>query len=348
MDSSEIEDFLSALILVFEIYLIFTNLSYAIFKDKYFVPRFVKDKKILKRYRCVTRVGNCSRSGYLAFVTIYTIFEVGWKNDWLSNENFSSHCSFLYLVPFLYLCVTLLCRLWFSWAKSVWIKYCINLSIMQDSNLCSFYSSTICVLFIFDPWMTYRGLDSDCTNSWHNANLMIIFVSWCIYELLSFGNLFVPLHRTTGFFNQFPDEYATGLLTTNQQLDEVETLQNEIEDDQRSLLECNSVGSITPNNPVSLNSSELIVKFQKHVRRNLIAGVLIMLTGILKCAVYLIVLGYWPNEDLTKSSRKDFHNVSFPIIILGIIQYACMMFTDSNWDRAFVPFCCYDRKSWNN
>jgi len=328
---------LYALIVVIEIYLLFTNISYAILKEKHFVPSFLKNREILKRYRCTARLGHFSRTGYLVCVITYTgYYELLYRcYSWFDT---SDPCFLVWLVPFTYLCVNLLCRLWFSWANSLWIKYCINLSSEWDSNLILFYTSLICVLFMSDLWVSYDALDGDCTNYYHNTVVLIIFMCWTMWELLSFLIFFLPLQRTTGVFSWSPSTYRASLLTTNQQLDEVENGQVEIVD---------SIGNTTPNHAVSQNSFVLVAKFQKYVRRNLFAGVLIMLMGILQCLLYLFVLGFTSNSVITQC-RKDFRNVRLPIIILGITQYACMMLSESNWDRAFVPFCCWDRKSWTD
>merc|ERR1719233_2142175 len=94
------------------------------------------------------------------------------------------------------------------------------------------------------------------------------------------------------FFDKSPDEYGKPFLTANQQLDDMESGQDEMEDDHHAvLLESHSNESINSRPQISQNRLRLVKQFHKTVKRNLVAGVLTIITGSFQCAIYFIFFG---------------------------------------------------------
>jgi len=335
--------YLFILTLVIEVYLIFTNVSYVILKKRYFVLNDLK----LKRYRDVAFL---SRTLYLLCITMYSsvVFVFIWDNI---IETFRwGNCVYFSLLPIAYLFISVLCRVVFSWTRSVLIKYSINLPYMWDTILLGF---TSCFYFALFTWylMQFHGdSDYDCHPE-SDDDVVIICAAWCgLYEILSFLLFYMPLKETDRFFRSSPDEYGKAFLTANQQLDDMETGQDETEDDHRSVL--HSDGSFTSSAQMSQNCLGLVTQFRKSVKRNLLAGVLIIVIAHFQCAVYIILYhGDIISVDVIISGEKmNFQDVfvRLIIVIFGLMQYVFMMLTESNWQRAFIPFWCWQRKSWTN
>merc|ERR1719245_2574919 len=335
--------------LVVEVYLIFTHVSYVILKTNYYVPNLLKDDQKLRRYR---HVAYLSRTLYLFCITIWSSVEVCW-HIWgdIDTSNFG-HCVLFYLVPFTYLFISVLCRLFFSWARSVLIKYPINLSHMWDSILLCFNLCFFLAMFIYFLNQFHGDLDEYACQTKLDSNIVICCaVSYVVYELLSFLLFYMPLKEAGRYFDSSPNEYANPFLTTNQQLDDIETGQDEMEDDQCAvLLECPSEGSIKSRAQITQNCLGLIQEFHKSVKRNFLAGVLIIIIGSFQSALYFICFGCVESVDVViiHGTNMGFRNtfLTLTIIILGLIRYVCMMLTESNWQRAFIPFCCWRSKSW--
>jgi len=339
--------YLVILSFVIELYLIFTNVSYIILKKRYFVPLVQENDWKLKRYRDVAYI---SRTLYLVCITMFSSLDLDW-HAWENMIHTScSDCLDFSLIPIIYLYVSVLCRVVFSWTRSVLIKHAINLSYMWDTILLGF---NLCFSFTVLTWylvLFHWDSNDDCWPESDHYVFIICGVLWYVaYEILSFLLFYIPLKEADRYFDSSADEYGKAFLTVNQQLDKMETGQDEVEDDHRAVLqECHSDGSFTSSPRMSQNSLSLVKEFRKTVKRNLLAGVLTIIIGNFQCAVYFLYLGDILSIDLMIFREKmDFEDVfvRLIVIILGLMQYVCMMLTESNWQRAFIPFCCWQRKS---
>jgi len=341
-----VSGYLFKLTFVIEIYLIFTNVSYVILNRKYCVPLLQQNDPKLNHYR---RVAYLSRTLYLVCITMWNSVEFTtytWKN--MIGSSSWDPCIYFILIPIIYLYISVLCRVVFSWARSVLVKYSINLSYMWDTIAFGFNSCFSLAIFIWYLIQFPRNFCRDCLPN----RAVIICVVWCaVYELLSFLLFCLPLKEAYRVFDSSTDEYGGAFLTANQQLDDMETGQDEMKDDHRAVLvECYSDGSFTSSLQISQSCQGLVTLFRKSVERNLLVGVVTIIVGYLQCGLYFLYLGdYLPNFEVKINGEKmDFHDafVRFIVIILGLLQYVCMMLNESNWHRAFIPFWCWRRKSW--
>jgi len=318
-----ISEYVFYLTFVIEVYLIFTNVSYVFRKEKHLVPRSPNGQE-LKRYRSVAYL---SRTLYLVFITMWTSAEFA-QPIW---ETVCGNYVYFSLVPIIYLFISVLCRTVFLWTRAVLIKNVTNLSYMWDAII-FLLNSSLC-LAMFTWWL--MQFDYDCQAKLDDVPVIICAVSYVVYELLSFLLFYMPLKN---------------LLSENQQLDDIETVQDEMEDDHRAvLLDCHSDGSFTSGIQISHNYLSLVTKFRKTVKRNLLATVLTIIVGNLQYALCFLYLGDIINDNVYIMKEKmNFHDVfvRLIVIILGLVQYACMMLTESHWQRAFIPFCYWERKSW--
>jgi len=335
--------YLPILILVIEVYFTFTNLSYVILMKKYFIPLLQKSDQKLERYRCVAYL---SRTLYLVCLTMYSSFE--FVLSITINSTGWNYCSLA--VALTYVFFSILCRVVFSWTRSVLIKYSVNLSYMWDTILLGFNSCFLLVILawylIEFSWDSYKW-EPDLDNNF----VIICFVSYVVYELLSFLLFYMPLKDATRLFGSSTDEYGKAFLSTNQQLDDMETGQDEMEDDHIAvLLKYHSDGSYTSSLQVSQNCLDLVTQFRKNVRRNLLAGVLTIIIGTVQCALCILYLEVVFNVDAIIPKEKMYFQdefVNLILMILGLMQYVCMMITESTWKRAFIPFWFWQRKSWS-
>jgi len=331
--------------LVVEVYLIFTNVSYVILKKRYFVPLLLKDDQKLRRYRVVSYF---SRTLYLVCSAIYSSVELGRSLENNIDTSFEQKAVGIYLVPVTYLFMSVLCRIVFAWIRSVLIKYSINMSYTWDSVLFGFNSCYILAIFTWYLTEFYRHGEHHCLI---DDNIVIICaVIYVTYELLSFLLFYMPLRKVDRLFDRSPDGYGKAFLTTNQQLDDMESGQDEMEKDHHAvLLESQMDESITASPQISQNCLGLVKQFHISVKRNLRAGVLTIITGSFQCAIYFIYLGSAIRVDVVIFGKKTGFEDMFVrliIIILGLLQYMCMMLTESNWQRAFIPFWCWQKRSW--
>jgi len=285
----------------------------------------------------------------LVCITMFSSLELDW-HVWENMIHTSrSDCLDFSLIPIIYLYVSVLCRVVFSWTRSVLIKHSINMSYMWDTillgfNLCFSFTVLIGYLILF-----HWDYDDDCQPELDKYVFITCGVLWYVaYEILSFLLFYIPLKEAERYFGSSPDEYGKAFLTANQQLDNMEIGQDEVEDDHRAVLqEYHSDGSFTSSPQMSQNCLGLVNKFRKTVKRNLRAGVLTVIIGNFQCAVYFLYLKDILSIDVVISGeRMDFEDVfvRLIVIILGLMQYGCMMLTESNWQRAFIPFCCWQRK----
>jgi len=328
---------------VLEVYLIFTNVSYVFLKGKYFVPLLPKSQKL----KCYRGVAYLSRTLYLVVITIYNsaefawpIFETGWGK-----------CVYLKLVPIIYLFISVLCRTVFLWTRSVVIKNVINLSHMWDAII--FLLNSCFCLGMFTWWLLQFDAGYYCYTKWGEVptvTVIICTVSYVVFEVLSFLLYYMPLKNNDSYLDRSSIEYRKAFLTENQHLDDMETGQDWMEDDHRAVLpESYSDGIFTTRIQMSQNDLSLVTKFRKSVVRNLRAGVLTTIVGTFQYALYFLYLGDIIYDNVYIMDEKmNFQDefVRMIVIILGLTQYACMMYTENHWQRAFIPFCCWQWKSW--
>merc|ERR1719334_2094989 len=107
-----------------------------------------------------------------------------------------------------------------------------------------------------------------------------------------------------------------------------------MEDDHRAvLLECYSDGSFTQSVQISQNCLDCMTQFRKIVKMNLLAGVLTIIVGPCQCALYFLNLQHlFSYHVIISGEEMDFGDefVRLSVIILGLMQYVCMMVTESH------------------
>jgi len=343
-----VSEYLFKLTFVIEIYLIFTNVSYVILNRKYCVPLLQQNDPKLNHYR---RVAYLSRTLYLVCITMWNSVEFTpdiWKD--MMGTSCQGLNIYFSLIPIIYLYISVLCRAVFSWTRSVLTKYSINLSYIWDIIVFGFNMCFSLAFFIWYLIQFKRNSFHDCLPVLEKDGVIICAVCYALWEILSFLLFYIPLKEAYRVFGSSTDEYGKAFLTANQQLDDMETGQDETEDDHRSVL--HSDGSFTSSAQMSQNCLGLVTQFRKSVKRNLLAGVLIIVIAHFQCAVYIILYhGDIISVDVIISGEKmNFQDVfvRLIIVIFGLMQYVCMMLTESNWQRAFIPFWCWQRKSWTN
>jgi len=164
---------------------------------------------------------------------------------------------------------------------------------MWDSII--FLLNSCFCLAMFTWWLMQFDSEYDseygCQTKFNHVPIIICAVSYVVYELLSFLLFYMPLKKTGRFLDISSFEYGKPFLTENQQLDDIETGQDEMEDDHRAvLLECHSNGSFTSRIQMSQNSLRLVTKLRKTVKRNLVAGTLTLIVGPCQYALLFLYL----------------------------------------------------------
>jgi len=330
--------------LIIEVYLVFTNVCYSIQKIKYFVPPVLKNDHRAKRYHCLA---DTSKTVFLVWLTIYNFVMVGWPNY---GETAADPCEFFYRVPHWFFYISLNCRITFAWARSILIKYCLNMPCMLEKAALGIELSILLVWFIWNQATFYEDSDNICISNIGKEGIIFFAAIYVICEITSFMFYYIPLRDTDKLFGKSLDGWANLLTTTEQQLDEMEDGQDELEDDRVLVVDSPNMGTRTPGNPISQNSLGLISKFHKTVRRNFFAGVCIIIAGTLQCALLVVFDGSESISDYVHLSKTSwyfgpgFGRLTF--VTLSLILYVCMMLTENNWGRAFIPIFFWQKKAW--
>jgi len=360
--------------LIIEVYLVFTNVCYSIQKTKYLVSPVLKNDHRAKRYHCVA---DTSRAVFLVWLTIYNFVMVGWPDY---GETAANPCEFFYRVPYWFFYMSLNCRIIFACARSVLIKYCLNMPYMLEKAALVFELSVLLVWFIWSQATFYENSDNICISQIGTGGIIFFAAIYVICEITSFMFYYMPLRDTDKLFGKSLDGWANLLTTTEQQLAEMEDGRDELEDDRVLVVDCPllttteqqldemedgrdeleddrvlevdspNMGTRSPGGVISQNSLGLISKFHKTVRRNFFAGVWVIIAGTLQCALFVVFDGSKCISDkihLSKTSwyfGPGFGRLTF--VTLSLILYVCMMLTDNNWGRAFIPIFFWHKKAW--
>jgi len=272
---------------------------------------------------------------------------VGWPDY---GETAANPCEFFYRVPYWFFYMSLNCRIIFACARSVLIKYCLNMPCMLEKAALVFELSVLLVWFIWSQATFYENSDNICISQICTGGIIFFAAIYVICEITSFMFYYIPLRDTDKLFGKSLDGWANLLTTTEQQLDEMEDGRDELEDDRVLVVDCPNMGTRTPGNPISQNSLGLISKFHKTVRRNFFAGVCIIIAGTLQCALLVVFDGSESISDYVHLSKTSwyfgpgFGRLTF--VTLSLILYVCMMLTENNWGRAFIPIFFWQKKAW--
>jgi len=330
--------------LIIEIYLIFTNVTYVFFKLRYFLPPRLKYSWRAKSYR---RIAEFSRTGAIFLLTIYTAIEFFWAST--NTINSKETCRSISRVPAIYFYFLLNCRVLFAYARFVMFKYSLNYHYKKETvgvfvMLLIMFVSLIWYQETFD--CEFHEVKESCLIKTNILWIEIFVPFWVIYEAASFVLYYTPLKETDGLFGANLDGWENLLTTKNQQLDDM----NDENSRENESLRLDSVRTTCA---ISNNSLELIQKFHKSVRRHFWAGVTIMFTGTVQYLLFIMLNGTDSTSKflgIPDSTRVWYWQSGVGSLVcwsLGLILYIGMMFSENNSQRAFIPYFFWKRESWD-
>jgi len=329
---------------IFEIYLLFTNVTYVFFKLRYFVPPLLKGSYRARSYR---RIVEFSRTGVILLLTMYAAIQVFWAT---SNKIKSKEiCRKIFRLPAIYFYLLLSCRVLFAYARFVMFKYSLNWSSKWDTVG---VFVMLLIMFVTIVWyqvtLDYEFDEVEEICFIKNNTLWVDFFVplWVIYEAASFALYYTPLKETDGLFGTSLDGWANLLTTKGQQLDDMNYASSLID-------EIPTLARARSTREISKNASEMIEKFHKSVKRHFWAGVAIMFTGTGQLLQFIIFDGSVSTSwflGVPKSTRVWYFQSGLAALVwrsLGLILYVSMMLSERNSQRAFIPFLFWKRESWD-
>jgi len=205
--------------------------------------------------------------------------------------------------------------------------------------------------------LDYKVSNGVCFNVINTGVKVTCTLAFIMYEVISFILYYRPLKEAARLTEASLDRCSTFLTTADQPWDT---------DSEDSLsaneLFVNSISISTSTrssfeltgktHKISLNSHELIRRFHRSVQRNFYAGLATISIAFLQGALSVLFDGTDSLEEigLLVNTRAWYWRSGLGQVVdkgLSVALYISMMVSESNCQRAFIPFICWDGKSWD-
>jgi len=281
------------------------------------------------------------------YATVDVFYGIGRRN--VEKDRW---CELSSRLAILYFELVLICRVMFAYARFVMFQYSLNQPYKKAT---AYVSAMIFIIVVVIIW-SHVTLDYylDVQNhiclirfKYYPIWTKVTFLIWIIWDAVSFRLYYKPLKETDGLSAESLDGWEYLLSTTIAQ-------QYELDDGDWHLSESPTLDRRKSSCQISKNATDLISKFHSSVRRNFWAGVKIILAGSLQFLLFLLFNGTDLNflgiiRIPTTAKNWYFRSGLGGSIcrILGLTQYICMILSEDNWRRAFIPFIFWNRKSWD-
>lgn len=344
-------------ILASEVYLVFTSVSYVVFKLRYHLPPLLKFDFQARRYRCLAEF---SRSGFLVVVTAYTALKVCWTGIFEQNTS-RWPCNLFFRIPTLYFYVCMNCRVVFAYARLGLFKSCCNKPFVNEKIG---FVATLLIMFVATTWnqalLKYDIVNGVCLNLIHTGVIVTCTFAFVTFEVVSFILFYRPLRETDNISVSSVERCSTFLTTgTRQAGDSLSESKLPSASSESVFLGMSISSSPHPSfentaitHKISMNSIEMIKSFHRSVKRNFYAGLATIIIALLQAAFGIFFDGSESAAEfgLSSATRTWFWGSGFGQVVdkgLSVALYMSMMLSESNWKRAFVPFTFWQEESWD-
>jgi len=348
---------LMSFILALEIYLVIANVTYVVFKLHYHLPPLLKYDVKARHYRCLAEF---SRSAFLIVVTAYTALKVCYSGIFGKNTS-RWPCNLYFRIPSLYLYVCLNCRALFAYGRLGLFQSCCNKPFVKEKigfivALVIMFAATMSIQALLD----YDIIENVCFNLVSNELIVVCFIPFVTFEVASFILYYRPLRETASISVGCLEQCSTFLTTQRSERGNVQREAIDSSESSKPIFSSISISSFTqPRNrytarswKVSTNSKELVERFHKSVRRNFCAGLATVFIALFQVTTLILLDATESTYEfgISTDTRTWFWVSGFGQVVdksLSVALYVSMILSESNWQRAFVPFLLCKDNSWD-